>query len=91
MDKIGQLHLDAIIKIEYDPEDKQPNYVGFAEECSKVTEQIALEFYEWADTSEEADNFWRNNKVSIDMDGSHNDIIKESRRKLFQLFLKTKQ
>ena len=62
-----------------------------ASKSAEITEQIALEFYEWADTSEEADNFWRNNKVSIDMDGSHNDTIKENRRKLFQLFLKTKQ
>lgn len=81
MNKIEQMHLDAMII-----KDLQA-----ASKSAEITEQIALEFYEWADTSEEADNFWRNNKVSIDMDGSHNDTIKENRRKLFQLFLKTKQ
>lgn len=87
MNKIEQMHLDAIESLVYHDIDS----LTVASKTAEITEQIALEFYEWADTSEEADNFWRNNKVSIDMDGSHNDIIKENRRKLFQLFLKTKQ
>lgn len=87
MNKIEQLHLDSIDSLAYHDIDS----VTIAIKSAEITEQIALEFYEWADTSEEADNFWRNNKVSIDMDGSHNDIIKENRRKLFQEFLKTKQ
>lgn len=44
MNKIEQMHFDAITKAEYNPEDKQPNYVGSAEQCSKLTKKIAIEF-----------------------------------------------
>lgn len=47
MNKIELMHLDAITRAEYDPEDKHPNYVGFAEECSKLTKELAIEFVTW--------------------------------------------
>ncbi len=47
MNKLEELHLDGITQAEYSPEDKVPNYVGFAKESAKITEQIAIEFAQW--------------------------------------------
>lgn len=84
MNKIQQMHLDAITGAEYDLEDKQSNYVGFAEECSKVTEQIAIEFAEWLENAEfhklKSGNWTKNFGLS-----------EYSGKILFQEFLKTKQ
>ena len=78
------MHMDAITKAEYNPEDKHPNYVGFAEECSKLTEELAIEFAEWLGNAEflklKSGN-WTNNFGLSEYSG----------KTLFQEFLKTKQ
>jgi len=86
MNKLEELHLDGITQAEYSPEDKVPNYVGFAKESAKITEQIAIEFSEWVSKYDWVfmfdKNYWINDDVS-----KHPKTTKE----LFQEFLKTKQ
>lgn len=50
------------------------------------SDQDMLDFYEWCDTSAEANQFWKRNPVSIDMSGSHHQILKEKRRELLELW-----
>lgn len=38
------MHFYAITKAEYCPKERMPNYIGFAEECAKLTKKIAIEF-----------------------------------------------
>ena len=45
-----------------------------------------IEFAEWCDTSEEAAHFWRQNRTTPSMDGSHHEINKQNRNKLFELW-----
>lgn len=56
MNKIEQLHLDAITQADYNPEDKVPNYVGFASKTSEVSKDLMREF---ADFLYEEPNFTR--------------------------------
>lgn len=57
-----------------------------AKETHFFSEEDMIEFAEWYETSEEAAIFWRKNRVYPDMSGSHNQRIRENRRKLFQLW-----
>lgn len=50
------------------------------------SDQDMLDFYEWCDTSAEANQFWKRNPVSIDMSGSHYKILKEKRRELLEIW-----
>lgn len=45
-----------------------------------------IKFAEWCDTSEEAAHFWRQNRTTPSMDGSHHEINKQNRKKLFELW-----
>ena len=81
MNKLETLHLDAITQADFDPEDKAPNYVGFASKSSEVTEQIAIEFAEWC--AKNAQFYNNDNWFS-----NFNDC---KTKDLFQEFLKTKQ
>lgn len=65
------------------------NYKKAASKSAEITKDIAIKFYEWADTSEKAYKFWRRNKVDPDMSGKHNKLIQEKRKILFEEFLKT--
>lgn len=83
MNKLEQLHLDAIAQADYDPEDKVPNYVGFASKSAEITEQIAIEFAQWLSgliiSNYKSGGNWY-----------HKGMI-YSTNMLFQEFLKTKQ
>jgi len=47
MNKIAELHLEAFTYTEYSPEDKVPNFIGFAEASAEITQEIAIEFAQW--------------------------------------------
>ena len=92
MNKIEQMHMDVLeTTVSFVDWRFSDTGKAAASKSAEITEQIAVEFYEWCDTSAEADLFWRRNRVDLDMNGSHNDKIREKRRLLFQEFLKTKQ
>ena len=76
MNKLEQLHLDAITQADYDPEDKVPNYVGFASKSAEITEGIAIEFAK----------FCFNKAKDLDIHTVYHRI-----EPTFQEFLKTKQ
>ncbi len=42
MNKIQQMHFDAITKAEWCPKERMPNYVGFAQQCTKLTKKLLL-------------------------------------------------
>ena len=50
------------------------------------TEQDIINFVEWYETSQEVYEFWRKNRVGIDMNNSHIVKIKENIRKLLQIW-----
>lgn len=52
----------------------------------KYTIDDMIEFAEWCDTSKEAAHFWRQNRTTPSMDGSHHEINKQNRKKLFELW-----
>ena len=87
MNKLEQLHLDAIAQADYDPEDKVPNYVGFASKSAEITEQIAIEFSLWQQSGDclyvlnDEDEWWN----------PYDDKERLTTKDLFQEFLKTKQ
>jgi len=89
MNKVEQLHLQTM-EDEVGMVNKilRPGMRDAACSSAKITEDIALKFYEWSDTSNTAVKFWRNNKVNPTMDGSHYEKLKELRAKLYQEFLK---
>lgn len=62
--------------------------VGYnkAHETHPFTEQDMINFVEWYETSQEVYEFWRKNRVGIDMNNSHIVKIKENIRKLLQLW-----
>ena len=88
MNKLAELHLDGFTQAEYSPEDKVPNYVGFAKESADITEQVAIEFgnflfskgIEYYDDLANGVNYTVENKEGI-----------FTMKELFQEFLKTKQ
>ena len=47
MEKLEKLHIDGIINSEFSINDKLPNYVSFAEEASKITRKVAIDFSLW--------------------------------------------
>lgn len=49
MESLEILHIDAMTRAEYDPEDKVPNYMGFASKSAEITKEIAIEFFQWCD------------------------------------------
>lgn len=57
-----------------------------SQETYPNSDEDMVEFYEWCDSSEEAAIFWRRNRVNLDMNGSHNKIIREKRKELLQLW-----
>ena len=57
-----------------------------SQETHSFSEENMIDFYEWCDTSEEANFFWRNNRIKPDMGGSHYEIIKQKRKELLQLW-----
>jgi hypothetical protein len=59
----------------------------FIDEAKQITEDVAIKFAEWCDTSDFVQQYWRKNKVEPTMDGSHHLIIQERRKKLFELFI----
>jgi hypothetical protein len=44
MSKLEELHFAAILETDYDPEDKVPNYVGFASKSAQLTKDLMIEF-----------------------------------------------
>ena len=57
-----------------------------SQETHPFSEENMIDFYEWCDTSEEANFFWRNNRIKPDMGGSHHKIIKQKRKELLELW-----
>src|SRR5574343_1077429 len=57
-----------------------------SQETHPFSEVDMSEFYEWCDTSEEASNFWKENIINIDMNGSHYKKIRENRKKLLEIW-----
>jgi hypothetical protein len=47
MNKLEKLQMDAITSAEFNPEDKTPNYLGFAQKSGELTIDIAIKFAEW--------------------------------------------
>ena len=74
---LEKLHLDAITKAEYDPEDKAPNYVGFAAKSAQITKDIAIEFGRWVIANPEL--------------GNTSTMSRETAEYHFEKFLKTKE
>lgn len=56
------------------------------QETYTFTEQDMINFVEWYETSQEVYEFWRKNRVGIDMNNSHIVKIKENIRKLLQIW-----
>lgn len=52
MEKLEKLHIDGIINSEFFINDKLPNYVSFAEEASKITRKVAIDFSLWQQRGE---------------------------------------
>jgi len=88
MNKLAELHLEAFTYTEYSPEDKVPNFIGFAEASAEITQEIAVEFgnflfskgIEYYDDLANGVNYTVENK-----EGTF------TMKDLFQEFLKTKQ
>jgi len=49
INKLEELQMDAITSAEFNPEDKTPNYLGFAQKSGELTADIAIKFTEWMD------------------------------------------
>jgi hypothetical protein len=47
MSKLEELHFATILEADYDPEDKVPNYVGFASKSAQLTRDLMIEFAEF--------------------------------------------
>ena len=92
MNKIEQLHLDAIKDEEADCMTQDGDYIRFVEnhnyydvaiESTKITEQIAIEFMDWCRD---------NTVVDAAPKPYHRKLqIRMTTKELFQEFLKTKQ
>jgi hypothetical protein len=52
------------------------------------TEEDMIDFNEWADTSSDSADFWRQNRRSPTMDNSYYIYMKEKRIELFNLWKK---
>jgi hypothetical protein len=59
----------------------------FIDEAKQITEDVAVKFVEWYETSDFVVQYWRKNRVQPTMDGSYNLIVQEHRKKLFELFI----
>ena len=91
MNKLAELHLDGFTQAEYSPEDKVPNYVGFAKESAIITEQVAIEFAEWCNKPSSED-LRQGNVVYVPSGNFYwHKHEKYTPKELFQEFLKTKQ
>lgn len=55
-------------------------------ETHKWTDEDMVEFQIWSNSSQEADKFWRNNKMYPQMDGSDNLFYKNKTQELLQIF-----
>lgn len=55
-------------------------------ETHKWTDKDMVEFQIWSNSSQEADKFWRNNRMSPQMDGSDNLFYKNKTQELLQIF-----
>jgi hypothetical protein len=44
INKLEELQMDAITSAEFNPEDKVPNYLGFAKKSGELTTDIAIKF-----------------------------------------------
>ena len=53
----------------------------------RYSEEDMIDFSEWCDTSEYVAMFWRKNRITLDMSGSHNIIVREKRRELLKIWV----
>lgn len=91
MNKLENLHTDAIKK----SKDWVSTYFGnewlviAAQKSVEITTDVAISFSEWMDTSEFVQDFWRKNRMKFEpkMDCSHNILIKNARKELFDYFI----
>lgn len=58
-------------------------------QLSDDTKNVALEFSEWNDISDYAQQYWRSKRMYCEpkMNGQHNERIREVRRELYEYFI----
>jgi len=47
MNKLEEIQMNAMTNVEFDIEDKTPNYLGFAQKSAEITTDVAFRFAEW--------------------------------------------
>lgn len=61
-----------------------------SQETHSFSDEDMIEFYEWCDTSAEANLFWRRNRIDPKMSGSHHKIRKQKMKELLQFWKEQK-
>ena len=64
------------------------DFINGANYQKQIDENLAVEFAEWLDTSEEPQKYYKKNRLIFQptMDGSHNLRMKQMRIDLFKIF-----